>query len=129
MSGPGETTNNGATAPHGDAPLRPAGLCHGPGHIVVYGNPALLARFGGACVGVPAREGLLQMPRAAFALLDSVLTRGKPLARWVPIGGEDWRMTAAPLVDIGTGEIYGVRFHLRARSDAPIRSAEMPSRE
>jgi hypothetical protein len=104
-------------------------MCHGPAHIVVYGNPDLLAYFGSACVNVPAREGLLRMPRAAFALLDAVLVRGKPLARWVSMDGADWRMTAAPMVDIGTGEIYGVRFHMRARSDVPIRPAEMPSGE
>ena len=129
MSVPGEATNEGPTAPRGEAPLRPAGMCHGTGHIVVYGNPALLERFGSGCIDVPAREGLLGLPRAAFGLLDAVLTRGKPLARWIPMDGEDWRMTAAPMVDVGTGEIYGVRFHLRARSDAPIRSAEMPSGE
>jgi len=97
--------------------------------MVVYGNPALLERFGRGCLGVPAREGLLGLPREAFALLDTVLARGKPLARWIPMDGEDWRMTAAPLLDIGTGEIYGVRFHLRARSDAPIKSAELPTAE
>jgi len=106
-------------------PMRPAGMCHGAGHILVYGNPALKARFGESCVGMPAREGLLDLPRNAFTLLDAVLVRAKPLARWIQFDGGDWRMTAAPAIDPGTGEVYGVRFHLRARDDAPVRPVEM----
>jgi hypothetical protein len=60
----------------------------------------------------------LDLPRGAFSLLDTVLARGKPLARWIRFGGEEWRMTAAPRSDPGTGEVYGVAFHLRAWSDA-----------
>ena len=104
----------------GSAPdRRPAGMCRGQGHIVVYGNPAFVAAFGAGAVGMPARETLLDLPADAFALLDAVLLRGKPLARWIRMSGEDWRMTVAPRVD-PTGDVYGVSFHLRARSDTPV---------
>jgi hypothetical protein len=103
----------------GGAPARrPAAICHGPGLVVVYGNPAFIAAFGKQAVGVPARETLLDLPRGAFSLMDVVLERGKPLARWIKFRGEEWRMTAAPRRDPGTGEVYGVAFHLRARSDS-----------
>lgn len=112
--------------PDGGAPARrPAGICRGPGHLVVYGNPAFIAAFGSVAVGLPARESLLELPPDAFALLDTVLARGKPLARWIRLGGEDWRMTVAPRQD-PMGEVYGVAFHLRARSDVPVVSAELP---
>jgi PAS domain-containing protein len=113
--------------PDGGAPARrPAGICRGPGHIVIYGNPAFVALFGAEAVGMPARESLLDLPPGAFALLDAVLARGKPLARWIRFGGEEWRMTVAPRQDPGTGEVYGVAFHLRARSDVPVVSDELP---
>ena len=94
-------------------------MCRGQGHIVVYGNPAFVAAFGAGAVGMPARETLLDLPPDAFALLDAVLLRGKPLARWIRMSGEDWRMTVAPRVD-PMGDVYGVSFHLRARSDTPV---------
>ena len=75
---------------------------------------------------MPARESLLDLPPSAFTLLDAVLTRGKPLARWIRFGGEEWRMTVAPRMDPGTGEVYGVAFHLRARSDVPVVADELP---
>ena len=99
---------------------RPAGLCAGAGHMVVHGNPALRAAFGDVSIGLPAREGILGLPPEAFALLDAVYARGAPLARWVRRGDEDWRMTAAPRRDPETGEVYGVAFHLRERSDLPV---------
>jgi hypothetical protein len=101
-------------------PPRPAAFCTGPGHVVVYGNPAFVAAFGPGCVGLPAREGLIALPAEAFVLLDTVLARGRPLARWIPQDGGDWRMTAVPRLDPETGEPYGVAFHLRARSDLPV---------
>ena len=110
----------------GAAARRPAGFCRGPGHLVVYGNPAFVAAFGSVAVGLPARESLVDLPPSAFALLDAVLVRGKPLARWVQFLGEDWRMTAAPRQD-PMGEVYGVAFHLRARSDVPIVASELPA--
>ena len=50
---------------------RPAGLCAGPAHMVMYGNPALRAAFGDVSVGLPAREGILGLPPEAFSLLDA----------------------------------------------------------
>jgi len=41
---------------------RPAAMCLGPGHFVVYGNPAFVAVFGTEALGVPAREGLAGLP-------------------------------------------------------------------
>ena len=101
-------------------------MCHGPGHVVRYGNEAFLAVFGKGCIGLPARECLVTLPPDAFALLDIVLARGRPYARWIRFrnshggseGDVDWRMTAAPRMD-PTGDVYGVSFYLRARDDPP----------
>ena len=112
-------------APRGTA-TRPAALCSGPGHLVVYGNPAFVARFGAQSVGPPAREGLVGLPPAAFALLDRVFARGRPLARWIRLGAEEWRLTAAPRRDPETQEVYGVAFHLRSRSDLPVVTGREP---
>ena len=99
---------------------RPAGMCRGRGHLVVYGNRAFLLAFGSRAVGLPAREGLVRLPPEAFELLDAVFDGGRALACWLEMGGQRWRMTAAPRTDPMTGEVYGVSFHLRARSDVPI---------
>jgi hypothetical protein len=112
------------SVPEGGAPARrPAAVCHGPGHVVKYGNPAFLAAFGAQCVGLPAREGLLDLPPDAFVLLDVVLAKGRPFSRWIRLGKDEWRMTAVPRVDPGTQEAYGVAFHLRARADLPVLAA------
>ena len=100
--------------PDGPA-TNPAGICHGPGLMVVHGNPAFKRIFGEGSVGLPAREGMLGLSRTGFTLLDAVIRQGRPLARWVRLAGETWRMTAAPRIDPGTGEVYGVAFHLRPR--------------
>jgi hypothetical protein len=107
------STSSGSTT-------RPAGLCTGAGHIVVYGNPAFVTAFGQQSVGLPAREGMLSLPGEAFDLLDAVLRDGRPLARWISREGEVWRLTAMPRFEFETGEAYGVAFHLRARSDLPV---------
>lgn len=99
---------------------RPAGMCLGSGHLVAYGNPDFVAAFGSRCVGMPAREALVKLPGEAFALLDAVLAGGRPLARWIAIDGQAWRLTAMARVDPETGQPYGVSFHLRRRSDVPI---------
>lgn len=99
------------------ATRRPTGLCVGAGHIVRYGNAAFRDQFGDGAVGIPAREGLVGMPPEAFALLDAVLERGRPLARWIARPSGRWRMIAAPRRDPGTGEVYGVAFHLRSAGD------------
>ena len=88
--------------------------------MVVHGNAAFLAAFGKSAIGMPAREVMLDLPAPAFALLDRVLSGGRPLARWVQRGSETWRLTCAPRIDPETGEVYGVTLHLRERSDMPI---------
>ncbi len=109
------------------AETRPAAMCVGLGHVLVYGNPAFVATFGRESVGLPAREALIDLPSAAFDLLDTVLRQGRPLARWIRIAGEEWRLTVAPRVEAGTAEVYGVSFHLRARSDVPVLAAQAPA--
>ena len=103
---------------------RPAAIAMGHGHVVVYGNPAFRAMFGGAAVGLPAREGLLGLPPAAFGLLDIVIEQGRPLARWIDRADGPWRLTAVPRRDPETGEVYGLAFHLRARTDLPVLASE-----
>jgi len=102
------------------ASQRPAGMCLGSGHLVVYANPAFVAIFGRQCLGLPARETMLGVPAEAFDLLDAVLLEGRPLARWMVVENEEWRMTAIPRLDFETGLAYGVSFHLRRRSDLPV---------
>ena len=103
---------------------RPAGFASGPGHIVVYGNPAFCSMFGKAAVGMPARETMVDLPSEAFTLLDAVFSDGRPLARWVDRPDGTWRLTAVPRRDPETGEVYGVAFHLRARTDLPITTTD-----
>jgi len=107
-------------------PARPAAFCFGAGHMVMHGNAAFRASFGDRAVGLPAREVLLDLPGEAFDLLDRVFATGRPLARWIKRGQEEWRLTAAPRVDPESNEVYGVLLHLRARSDLPVvvRSAD-----
>ena len=104
----------------GGADTRPAGIAHGPGHLVVYGNTAFRAAFGERAVGMPARESMVDLPGGAFALLDAVYAEGRPLACWIRRDGEAWRLTAMPRRDVETGEVFGIAFHLRARDDLPI---------
>jgi hypothetical protein len=98
------------------AVTHPAGMCVGAGHLVVYGNPAFVAAFGESSVGLPAREVMLELSRDGFAVMDTVLARGRAAARWVRLGDEEWRLTVAPRIDPGTAEVYGVRFHLQPRA-------------
>ena len=83
-------------------------------------EPAFRSMFGAAAIGLPARETMLDLPSDAFALLDAVFADGRPLARWVERPDGTWRLTAVPRRDPESGEVYGVAFHLRARSDLPI---------
>ena len=92
----------------------------GHGHVVVYGNPAFRSMFGPAAVGLPARESMLGLPAAAFSLFDAVLSEGRPLARWIERDDGAWRLTAVPRRDPESGDVYGLAFHLRARSDLPV---------
>src|SRR4051794_29113664 len=100
--------------------MRPAAFCVGSGHLVVHGNDAFLKTFGARSVGMPLREAAVDLPPGAFEVLDAVLAQRRPLARWIEIRGEPWRLTAAPRVAPETAEVYGVRVHLRERSDQPI---------
>jgi hypothetical protein len=115
-----------ATAdPVQDGPnVNPAGLCHGAGLIVVYGNPAFCHVFGDGSVGLPAREGMLGLSRTGFTLMDAVIKGGQPRSRWVRLAGETWRMTAAPRTDPGTGEVYGVAFNLRPRDPEALSESD-----
>ncbi len=99
---------------------RPAGIAHGLGHVVVYGNPAFEAMFGARSIGLPARETMVDLPPEAFALFDAVLREGRPLARWIRRDGRDWRLTAVPRRELDTDEVFGLAFHLRERDDLPI---------
>ncbi len=108
--------------------VRPAGFCTGPGHMVVHGNESFRQVFGATSLGMPIREAAVELPPEAFALLDAVLGQGRPLARWIEVAGEEWRLTAAPRVDPETREVYGVAFHLRARSDLPVLGDAVDSR-
>ena len=63
---------------------RPAAFCFGPGHVVMHGNAAFLSSFGAAAIGLPAREILLDLPSAAFELMDRSSHEGRPLATWLP---------------------------------------------
>ena len=99
---------------------RPAAMAVGPGHVVVYGNPAFRSIFGEGAVGLPARESMLDLPADAFALLDTVLATGRPLARWIRRDDREWRLTAIPRREPGSDEVFGVAFHLRARDDLPV---------
>ena len=86
----------------------------------MHGNAAFILSFGNAALGLPAREILLDLPGAAFELMDAVFAGGQPLATWLHRTDGDWRLTVAPRRDPETDETYGVTFHLRARSDVPI---------
>jgi hypothetical protein len=88
--------------------------------MIVHGNDAFREVFGATALGMPIREAAIALPADAFELLDAVFAGGRPLARWIELSGEDWRLTAAPRVDPETRAVYGVAFHLRARSDLPV---------
>ena len=99
---------------------RPAGVTHGAGHLLDYGNPAFRSMFGDHAVGMPVRESMVGLPVEVFDLLDVVFREGRPLARWIHHDGEDWRLTAVPRRDVESDEVYGVAFHFRRRDDLPI---------
>jgi hypothetical protein len=96
-----------------EAPPWPAAFLLGPAHRIVHGNPAFLDAFGASCVGQPAREALVDLPSAAFRLMDRVLRDGRPLACRLSLRGGDVRLVVAPRQDPETRETYGVAAHLR----------------
>jgi len=99
-------------------------MTDGAGHVLVYGNAAFVAAFGDRAIGMPARECLVDLPAEAFGLLDAVYHRGRPYARWIRRPDGEWRLTARPRREAGSGMVYGVAFHLRARDDEPVLAAE-----
>jgi hypothetical protein len=96
----------------GAAVAQPAALLHGPGHVIVHGNPPFLAEFGEATVGLPVAEALISLPGAAFEVIQRVYVRGAPLACWIEVSGERRRLTVAPRKDVETGEVYAVAIRL-----------------
>ena len=91
---------------------RPAALLYGPGHTVVHGNAPFRALFGSECLGLPAAEALIDLPRAAFELMDLVYRDGRPLAHAIALRGATWRLTIGERRDIGSGEVYGIAIRL-----------------
>jgi hypothetical protein len=103
--------------PGGEAPAartpHPAAFHDGTAHVIRWGNPAFVELFGAAALGLPAREAMTDLPRAAFELMDRVLREGRPLARRIATPGGERRLVVVPRKDIETGETYGVVTHLR----------------
>jgi hypothetical protein len=97
----------------------PAAFHLGPGHLIVHGNAAFIEAFGSGCVGQPAREALLDLPPAAFELMDLVYRTGSPLACRIETPAGERRLVVAPRIDPETGEAYGVASHLRPVTVAP----------
>ncbi len=97
---------------------RPVALLYGPGHVIVHGNPPFLAEFGRESVGLPAVEALLDLPPAAFNLMDLVYRQRRPLATRLTVRGSPRRLTVVPKTDIETGEVYGLAVRL-APEEAP----------
>jgi hypothetical protein len=88
-------------------------LLFGPAHLVMHGNAEFKAAYGAACLGQPAREAMLDLPRVGFELMDRVLREGRPLATRVAMPGGERRLVVAARRDPETGEVYGVIVHLR----------------
>ncbi len=91
---------------------RPVALLYGPGHVIVHGNPPFLAEFGRESVGLPAVEALIDLPPAAFNLMDLVYRQGRPLATRLNVRGAPRRLTVVPKADIETGDVYGLAMRL-----------------
>jgi hypothetical protein len=91
----------------------PAAFHLGPGHLIVHGNEAFLETFGQGSIGQPAREAMLDLPPAAFELMDLVFRGGKPLACRIETPSGERRLVVAARSDPETGETYGVTTHLR----------------
>lgn len=99
---------------------RPAALLYGPGHTIVHGNAPFRALFGSGSLGLPAAEALIDLPRAAFELMDFVYRDGRPLARAIAFRGATWRLTIGERRDIVTGEVYGIAIRLApGKADEP----------
>lgn len=99
---PGLTTSGG-----------PSAFLFGRAHLVMHGNAEFKAAYGATCLGQPARETMLDLPRPGFELMDRVLAEGRALATRMRTPGGDRRLVVAPRRDPETGEVYGVVLHLR----------------
>ena len=102
-------------------PPHPAAFHVGAGHMIVHGNRAFLDAFGRGCIGQPAREALLDLPPAAFELMDLVYRDGKPLACRIETPAGVRRLVVAARRDPESGETYGVTSHLRPIDVEPPR--------
>ena len=96
----------------------PAAFHFGEGHRIMHGNPAFVARYGAEAVGLPAREVMIDLPPAGFAVLDRVLREGRPLARRLDLPDGARRLVVVPRRDPGTDEVYGVTTWLRETPSA-----------
>jgi hypothetical protein len=101
----------GAGEPSMEGP-HAAAMHFGTGHTVMFSNAAFATTFGGAGLGMPAREVMVGLPAEAFALMDRVLREGRPLARQVRLRSAPRRLVVVPRVDPETHETYGVTTHL-----------------
>lgn len=99
----------------------PAAFHVGAGHMIVHGNRAFIEAFGKGCIGQPAREALVDLPPAAFELMDLVYQGGRPLACRIVTPAGERRLVVAARRDPETGETYGVSTHLRPVTREPSR--------
>jgi hypothetical protein len=109
----GEGAAERKIAPEPVASPNPAAFHLGPAHVIVFGNPAFVAAYGGETLGQPAREAMVDLPSAAFALMDMVLREGRPLALRIRVSGAERRLLVVPRKEVDTGETYGVATYLR----------------
>ena len=100
-------------APAPSTSPNPAAFHLGPGHVIVFGNPAFVAAYGGDTLGQPAREAMVDLPSAAFEVMDRVLREGRPLALRMRVSGAERRLLVVPRTEVDTGETYGVATYLR----------------
>jgi hypothetical protein len=105
----------------------PAAFHDGAAHLIRWGNPAFTERYGSSSVGMPAREAMTDLPRAAFVLMDRVLAEGRPLARRILTPDGERRLVVVPRKDLETGAPYGVTTHIRPPGP-PRRRPERPER-
>ncbi|HYM82561.1 MAG TPA: hypothetical protein VEY67_00210, partial [Candidatus Dormibacteraeota bacterium] len=92
---------------------QPAAFFLGEGHRIVHGNEAFIESFGASCLGLPAREALVDLPAAAFEVMDAVYRTGRPLARNLTLPSGRFRLVVAPRRDPDGVIPYGIAAHLR----------------
>ena len=113
-----DTVDPGVTT---TTPPGPAAFHYGAAHLIMHGNAAFFAAFGRRSLGMPAREVMTELPRAAFELMDRVYREGRPLARRLALPDGEHRLVVVPRKDPETGETYGVTTHLRVVGDEVAR--------